>query len=152
MSPTPDWWRSLIITSHQENVHLITVRHTSRLHSGNRKWSFRAAVNGKLIFSLEQKRNQAACKCITPPFPLTKSRLNAYNCTYTLKHTLRANCIRMHVCVHTTILLRQLDLISWCGVCSRSAHERQGAWSVTAAWALHAHQFTQQWSTNVGLH
>lgn len=46
----------------------------------------------------------------------------------------------------------QLDLISCCGVCNRSADERQEAGSVTAAQALQPQQFTQQWSTKVGLH
>lgn len=87
---------------------------------------------------------------------LATAHTRTRGCAGALRHTLRANCIHARVCVHaqthTAVLRHQLDLISCCGVCDRSADERQGAGSVTAARALQAQKFTQQWSTKVGLH
>lgn len=86
---------------------------------------------------------------------LTTAHMHARKLKQTRFNTHRELIAYMHMCVHTRRPVSAISLTSLAGCCvcaTARADERQEAGSVTGARALQAQQFTQQWSTKVGLH
>lgn len=105
-----------------------------------------------MIFSSEQRHNNAVSKFSAPAFPFAKSALTtsarAHTPAFVCRHTFtRSELIAyMHVYVHTHAAIPHISLTRLTAVCvwNCCVDERQEAGSFTAAWALQAQQFTQQ--------